>query len=57
MLNNDAVTGTETQKQYLARLRRTALTLPRAMVKKALNQMRDRILATVASKGKHIAMD
>ena len=57
MLAQDAVAGTETRDQYLARLRRTALTLPRDFVKKALLDMKARIEATAASKGKHVPKD
>ena len=56
MLDAD-VKGTETKAQYLARLRKTALGLPKPLVRKVVLQMKERIQATVASKGKHIAMD
>ena len=51
------ISGTETKAQYVARLRQTALRLPKGLVKKAVGQMRDRIHETFASKGKHISMD
>ena len=57
MIEDDDVEGTETKEQYFARLRHVALTLPRDLVKRCLLQMRERIVGTVASKGKHIAMD
>ena len=56
MLDAD-VKGTETKAQYLARLRKTALGLPKPLVRKVVLQMKERIQATVASEGKHIAMD
>ena len=51
------ISGEETKAQHIARLRRTALSLPKKYVKKVLAQMKPRIQATVHAKGKHIAMD
>lgn len=47
----------ETAKSYQARLRRTAMRLPRSMIRKCLQSMRKRIVATVDAKGGHIKMD
>ena len=51
------IVGVETKRQYLARLRRTALGLPKSYIKKVLAQMKPRIQATVQMKGRHISMD
>ena len=56
MLEHD-VKGDETKAQYTDRLRKTAMTLPKVFVRKCVAQMKARIAQTVASKGKHIAMD
>ena len=57
MIEDDSVKGTETKEQYFERLRHVALTLPRDLVKRCLLQVKDKIVATVASHGQHIAMD
>ena len=51
------ISGEETKAQLIARLRRTALSLPNKYVKKVLAQMKPRIQTFVHTKGKHIAMD
>jgi hypothetical protein len=51
------VNGTESKENWIKRLRQTALSLPRSYVKSTIAQMKDRIEATAASKGKHIKMD
>ena len=56
MLDAD-ISGTETKAQYVARLRQTALRLPRGLVRKAVDQMQGRIEETFSCKGKHISMD
>lgn len=57
MLNDESVGGTETQKQYLERLKKTALGLPRDYVKKVLAKMKPHIEATVAREDKHISTE
>jgi transposase len=48
---------TETAKDCMARLRRTAMALPRATVRKAVLAIRTRAAAVVAAKGKDISRD
>ena len=55
MLADDSVTGTESREEWLARLRRTAMGLPRDYVKSVLLKMKGNIEATVESQGKHHA--
>ena len=50
------VKGTETKERWLLRLRKTALSLPRPLVKRTILQMKKRIAATYDSKGGHIKM-
>jgi len=47
----------ETQKAYASRLRRTALGLPRDLVKACLSKMRENILATLDAGGKNTQLD
>ena len=48
------VSGTENKQRYFDRLRRTALSLPKATVSKAVQKMKGQIQQTVDNKGKHI---
>ena len=56
MLEAD-VKGTESKVQYVERLRRTAMTLPKSLVRNAIGKLHGRIQQTFDSKGKHIKMD
>ena len=47
----------ETAKAYKARLRRTALRLPKSVVRKAILSMPKRIKQVIASEGKNIPRD
>ena len=54
MLEDTSVSGTESIAAYLARLEKTAKSLPRQLVKDTIAEMHKRISATVAEKGRHI---
>ena len=47
----------ETRSQYAARLRRTALRLPKDIVKNCLAKMKENILEVVKAKGKNTVLD
>ena len=47
----------ETAEEYKQRLRRTAMNIPKAVIKKAIADMRSRARAVVAAKGGDIARD
>ncbi len=57
MLEDTSVNGFESRQQFSARLRRTALRLPRALVRSAIAKMKSNIAETKAAKGKHIKSD
>jgi hypothetical protein len=56
-LDKQAVKGKETVAAFKARLRRTALRLPRATVEKVVLGMKKRLKAVVAAKGHDISVD
>ena len=56
-LYRQEVLGNETKKAFLARLRRTAMSLPKSMVERVLAKIPKNIDATVQAKGKHIDVD
>ena len=47
----------ETVKQYKARLRRVAMRIPEAVIRKALESIKTRAQAIYDAKGKNIARD
>ena len=49
--------ATESRAAYKARLRRTAMRLPKQLVKNCLSKMKSNILATQAAKGKSTKLD
>lgn len=56
-MNNHKVKGRETIAAYKARLRRTAMNIPRAMILKAVASMKDRARAVFSADGGNIAQD
>ena len=56
-LDETAPAGHESKKDFLARLKRTAKTLPKGYVKKTIGKMRQRILDVVEAKGWHPKSD
>ena len=49
--------GRETKDSFMARLRRIALATDRAVIRRALAQMKPRVQAAYDAKGAHITMD
>ena len=49
--------GRESKARYAARLRRTALSLPRPLVRRVLAQMRPRLMSIVRSRGKDAKLE
>jgi hypothetical protein len=47
----------ESVQAFKARLRRTALAIPEAVVRKGVSNMKDRVKNCFANRGKHIAWD
>ena len=47
----------ETKESYAARLRRTALRLPKTLVRSVVGRMKQNIKETVASRGAHTQLD
>jgi hypothetical protein len=56
-LYKQKVKGRESLASFKARLRRTALSLPKALVAKCLASMKKRIRMTVKEKGRHLKID
>ena len=56
-MNNHKVKGRETIAAYKARLCRTAMNIPRAMILKAVASMKDRARAVFSADGGNIAQD
>ncbi len=50
MALSDPVSGNESEVDFKARLRRTAMSLPRGMVRRTITRMRENILALDAAK-------